>query len=232
MSPLDPPLRALRQLDDPALLRVLVWSVLGAIAAFAMMGAGVWYGVHGLLGWNGWLSGLLGGAGAALLAHYLFLPVAGGVASLFCDPIAAAVERRFYPDTPQAVPASLAAQIWDGLGLGVRVLLLQVLALALTPLLPGVSVVLGYAVAAWAIGRGLFVAVAMRHMDRPRALALYGTRRTDVILQGGLAVAASLVPVLNLAVPVLAVAALVHVLHQTPGLRSRPGAELARSRTV
>ncbi len=228
MSPLDPPLRALRQLDDPALLGVLAWSVLGAIAGFVLVGVAVWYGVHGVLGWSGWLSGLLGGVGAAVLAHYLFLPVAGVVASLFVEPIAAAVERRYYPGLGQATPASLGAQVWDGLALGVRVLLLQLAALLLTPVLPGVAVVLAYAVAAWAIGRGLFVAVAMRHMDRRRALALYAARRGDVVVQGAIAVAASLVPLANLLVPVLAVVAMVHVLHGTAPDRSG----LARSRAV
>lgn len=228
MSPLEPPLRAIGQLDDPALLRVLAMSVLAAIAGFALLGGAVWYGAHGLLGWNGWLSGVLGGIGAALLAHYLFLPVAGGVAGLLCEPIAAAVERRFYPGLPPALPASLAAQVWDGLWLGLRVLLLQLAALALTPLLPGASVLLAYAVAAWAIGRGLFVAVAMRHMDRRRAVALYAARRGAVFLQGAIVVAASLVPLANLLLPVLAVVAMVHVLHAR--VASGPG--LARSRTV
>ena len=236
MSPFDPPLRALRQLDDPALLRVLLWSVLGALGGFVALGLLVYYGVHGWLGWNGWIAGLLGGVGSAVLAHYLFLPVAGGVATLFSDPIAAAVERRFYPDAGPPNPAPLAAQIWDGLALGLRVLLLQVAALLLTPLLPGVSVVLAYAVAAWAIGRGLFVAVAMRHMDRPRALALYRARRGAVVVQGSIAVGASLLPLANLLVPVLAVASMVHLLHDVrsgwPGGSSAGRAGLARSRTV
>jgi uncharacterized protein involved in cysteine biosynthesis len=241
MSRLDPALRALRQLDDPALLGVVLLSVLVAAIGFVLLGIAVWYGAHLLLapvliGWTapasgvlpGLLSGLLGALGAALLAHYLFLPVAGAVASLFCDPIAAAVERRHYPGPAASAPASLLDQLLDGLGLGARVLLLQLLALVLTPLLPGISMLVAYAATAWAIGRGLFVAVAMRHMDRRHAVALYRTRRPDVLLQGALAVAASLIPILNLLVPVLTVAALVHVLHQP----SRAATGLARSRTV
>ncbi len=231
MTVFEPPLRALRQLDDPAFLKVLAASVVGAVAVFAVLGVGVWYAVHALLRWNDWIGALLGGVGSAVLAHYLFLPVAGGVATLFCEPVAAAVERRFYPGLPPAHAASLGAQIWDGLSLGLLVLLLQLAALALTPLLPGVSVLLGYGVAAWAIGRGLFVAVAMRHMTRRQAVAVYASRRTDVFLQGALAVAASLVPLANLLVPVLTVAAMVHVLN---GERSEPrcGPGLARSRPV
>ena len=232
MSPLGPPLRALRQLDDPALLRVAVWSVAGAAAAFGAIGMGVWYLAHGVAGWNGWLAGLLGGLGAALLAHFLFLPVAGAVAGLFAEPIAAAVEQRFYPGLAQAAPASLGAQIWDGLALGLKVLMLQVLGLILTPVLPGASVAFAYGVAAWAIGRGLFVAVAMRHMPRRDAVALYAARRGDVLLQGAIAVLGSLVPLANLLVPVLAVAAMVHVLHAQPWAPRGDGRGLARPRAV
>jgi uncharacterized protein involved in cysteine biosynthesis len=87
------------------------------------------------------------------------------------------------------------------------------LALVLALLLPGVGFALGWLVASWAIGRGVFVAVAMRRMDRRAANALYRDRRTDVLLQGGLMTAGNLVPLLNLLVPVLGVAAMVHVLH-------------------
>jgi uncharacterized protein involved in cysteine biosynthesis len=231
MTVFEPPLRALRQLDDPAFLKVLAASVVGAVVVFAVLGVGVWYVVHALLRWNDWIAGLIGGLGSALLAHYLFLPVAGAVATLFCEPVAAAVERRFYPGLPKARAASLGAQIWDGLWLGLMVLLLQLAALVMTPLLPGVSVLLGYGVAAWAIGRGLFVAIAMRHMTRRQAVAVYAARRGEVFLQGALAVAASLIPFANLLVPVLTVAAMVHVLN---GERddARSGSGLARSRPV
>ena len=82
---------------------------------------------------------------------------------------------------------------------------------------------IGWAVAAFAVGRGLFVAVAMRRMDRPAALALYASRRPAVLAQGALVVAASLVPLLNLLAPVLGIAAMVHVLHLSQGHpRDRP----------
>ena len=215
-----PLLRALQQLDDPAFLRVVVGSVMATLAGFLLLAAGVWYGVHGGLGVNTWLAGLLGGVGAALLAHWLFLPVAALVASLFVEPVAAAVERRFYRDLPPPEPASLPAQLGDAVSLGIRLLLLQLAAVLATFVLPGGSLVLGLAIAAWAIGRGLFVAVAMRRMDRARARALYAAHRGEVLLLGVLAAAASLAPVLNLLVPVLAVAAMVHVLHASAPDRS------------
>jgi CysZ protein len=228
MQLLDPPLRApllaMSQFDDPAFLGVVVRSVTWAALSFALLAAGVVWGAHDLLadrGWWAWLAAALGGVGSAVAALFLFLPLASVIASLYVDRIAEAVERRFYPGLPPAHPAPLAQQAWDGIVLGVRVLGMQVVALLLALLLPGVGLVLGWLVAAWAIGRGLFVAVAMRRMERPQASALYRARRLDVLAQGGLITAGSLVPLLNLLVPVLGTAAMVHLLH-TPTPHATP----------
>ncbi len=222
MHLLTPPLRALAQMDDPAFLGVVWRSIAWTLAAFVALAAALAWGGHALLathGWLGWLAGALGGVGAALLSLYLFLPLASVVAFLFADRIAAAVEHRYYPGLPPARPAPLAQQTWDGIALGLRVLGWQVVALVLllTPLAP-VAVPLGWLISAWSVGRGLFVAVAMRRMDRPRASAAYARLRLPVLGQGALMAAGSLVPVLNLFVPVLGTAAMVHLLHGPGGV--------------
>jgi CysZ protein len=127
--------------------------------------------------------------------------------------VAEAVERRYYPGLPQPYPAPLSQQIWDGIALGIRVLVLQVLGLVLAIFIPGVGALAGWAVTAWAVGRGLFVAVAMRRMDRRDAMALYDSCRLTVTILGALIAAASLVPGVNLMIPVLGTAAMVHVFH-------------------
>ncbi len=214
MSPLTPALRAISQLDDPTFASVVLRGVLWALLLFALLGVGIDQAAHAWLGMTGWLAGLLGGIGAAVMAWLAFLPVVGLVATLFADRVAARVEQRFYPGLPPARAAALAAQVWDGIVLGIQVLLLQLAALLLAPFLLGASLPLGWIIAAWAIGRGLFVAVAMRRMGRLDALALYRSRRATVVFQGVLIAALGLVPLLNLLAPVLGVAAMVHVLHQ------------------
>ena len=216
MRLLDPPLRAFAQFDDRAFLSAVLHSVGWTALAFVAVGAWSGYAAHAALaehGWLAWFGPVLGVAVAALLAFILFLPVATAIAALFTDPIAAAVEARFYPGLPPANPAPLTQQAWDGIALGVRVLAWQCLALILAVMLPGVGLILGWAVSAWGLGRGLFVAVAMRRMDRAAAGALYRANRWSVLAQGALITAASLVPVLNLLAPILGTAAMVHVLH-------------------
>jgi uncharacterized protein involved in cysteine biosynthesis len=72
--------------------------------------------------------------------------------------------------------------------------------------------VLGWAITAWALGRGLFANVAMRRMTRREAMQIYRARRWAVLAQGAVLTVAGTLPLLNLLVPVLGPAAMVHVL--------------------
>jgi uncharacterized protein involved in cysteine biosynthesis len=221
MTFLSAPARAIAQCDDPAFLAVVLRSVAWAVLALALLAVGASWGLAALVAghwsgwWWGWLAALAGGIGTAVAAIYLFLPLAAVIATLFVERVAAAVERRYYPFLPPGRSAPLGEQIWDGIALGLRVLAWQLASLVMAFLLPGVGLLLGWAIAAWALGRGLFVAVAMTRMDRAQAVALYRSERLTVWVQGALMAAASLVPVLNLVAPVLGVAAMVHVMHAT-----------------
>ena len=124
---------------------------------------------------------------------------------------------------PFAQPASLATQTGDAIGLGLRVVLMQAVAGIVTLIPPHFTgLALGWIVSAWAVGRGLFVPVAMRRMARPEALMIYRQRRTEIVLLGGLIVAAGIVPLLNLFAPILGIAAMVHVLHARQAIRVVP----------
>ncbi len=210
-----PILRAASQLSDPPFVGVLWRSVAWSTVCFAALHVGAVWAVHDILALPGpwaWLADLLGTVGASLLAFWLFLPVAAAVGTLYLDRIAAAVERRYYPWLPPGNAASLVEQAWDGLAVALRVLAFNVLALALALLLPGIGLILGWMIASYAIGRGLFVAVAMRRMPRADAEALYRMCRGPVLLQGGILAFCSYVPLLNLLLPLLGTAAMVHVL--------------------
>ena len=212
-----PAWRALAQCDEPLFLGVVLRSAAWSALAFVVLGSATgWLAWQALAhsAWLGWLGPVLGVVVAALAALFLFQPLAATLASLAVERVSAAVETRFYPGLPAAAAAPLAQQVWDGIALGLAVLAMQVLALVLAFVIPGLGLLLGWAVAAWAIGRGLFVAVAMRRMDRPAAKALYRRRRWAVLAQGGLVTAFSFVPVVNIFAAVIGIAAMVHVLHQ------------------
>ncbi len=216
MPLLVPPLRAIGQLDDPAFLGVVGRSVAWALVAFLALAVLLARGAEALLAGHPVLAWLFGGVGALVLAFYFFLPIASVIALLFVDRIAIAVERRWYPTLPRARPAPLASQAWDGLALGLRVLTWQVAALllSLVPPLAPIAAPLGWLIAAWSVGRGLFVAVAMRRMTRLAATQRYRAQRPAVLAQGALIALGSIIPVVNLLVPVLGTAAMVHILQE------------------
>jgi CysZ protein len=212
---LGPLAQAVGQLDDPVFLGVVVRGLLGSAACFVALHLGVVWAIHrllGLHGWLGWAADVFGGLGATLLALWLFLPLAVIIASFYIDRIAAAVERRHYPGLPPARGASLASQLGDAMGIAARILLLNALALIAVLVLPGVGIILAWLVGGYAIGRGLFAAVAMRRMPRHAAVTLYRRMRPTVVTQGCILGLASAVPVLNLLIPVIGTAAMVHVL--------------------
>ena len=214
-SLLTPLGRALGQLDDRVFLGVLLQSVLLAALCFALLHIGTFWVVHEALalhGWLAWTVDILGTIGTWFLALWLFIPIAALIGTLFIERVADAVERRYYPYLRPASGASLAMQAWDGLAVGLRILGLNVLALALALLIPGIGLLAAWAIGAFAIGRGLFVAVAMRRMPRPAAEALYRRHRGAVLAQGGILALAAYIPAFNLLIPVIGTAAMVHVL--------------------
>ena len=227
-------LRSITQLSDPAFFGTVLRSALWSVVGFVVLSMLVSFGLHaGLALWLAsmmrhadtvaWFAAALGFFSTALLSIWLFVPVSTAIASLFTDRIADAVERRYYPMLPFAQPASLATQTGDAIGLGLRVLLMQAVAGIVTLIPPHFTgLALGWIVSAWAVGRGLFVPVAMRRMARPEALMIYRQRRTEIVLLGGLIVAAGIVPLLNLFAPILGIAAMVHVLHARQAIRVVP----------
>jgi CysZ protein len=211
----SPLARSVAQITDPAFLGVLAVSLLCSAAVFSGLHLGVLWAVHRALalhGWVAWVADVLGSVGAWLLGLWLFLPLAAGIATLFIDRVARAVERRYYPMLPPAPGASLLAELADALALMWRILLLNLLALVLALMLPGVGLLLAWAIGGYAIGRGLFMTVALRRFDRAAAERLYAANRPAVLVQGGVMALAGYLPGFNLLIPVLGTAAMVHVL--------------------
>lgn len=210
-----PFIRAVSQFDDPAFHGVLWRSIAWSVGCFAALHAGSVWALNHLLalhGWLAWTVGIVGSIAASVLAFWLFIPVAVAIGTLYFDRIAAAVERRFYPWLTPPRGASVWEQTWDGIAVAIRVLMLNIVGLVLVLLLPGIGLLLGWLIATYAIGRGLFVAVAMRRMPRRMAESLYRAHRWTVLIQGAILALTGYIPILNLLLPILGVAAMVHTL--------------------
>ncbi|MDO9710318.1 EI24 domain-containing protein [Paracraurococcus lichenis] len=210
-------LLTLRQLGEPAFLAPLAKGLLGAVAVFAALAGLAAWGTGWLAGGTGWLANLAAAAGGLLtlgLAWWLFIPAMLAIAGLFLDPVAGAVERRFYPELPPARGAPLAAQAAYNIGLGAKVAGLSLIALPLAILAPPFGAVALWAISTVALGHGLFEGVAQRRMSVPESRALRRRREGAVLGLGAILAALSLLPVVNLLVPVLGTAAMTHLLHR------------------
>lgn len=150
-----------------------------------------------------------------LAAWFLFPAVAIAVMTMFTDRIAGAVERRHYPD---AADRARAIGVGKGLLIGLRsagrLILFNVLALPfyLLLLVTGAGpFILFVIVNGFALGRDVAELAAARHGDRAARRAWL----KDTVAQQrkiGLAVSVLfLVPFLNLAAPVIAAAAGIHL---------------------
>jgi uncharacterized protein involved in cysteine biosynthesis len=210
-------LLAFGQIGDPAFRRPLLLGALLALAGGLGLAWLASWGVGELAGGEGWLATAAAAAGGLLvlfIAWWLFVPLLLGIASLFLDGVAAAVERRHYPALPPASGASTAAQAWSGLVLAAKLAAITLIFLPLSLLLPLIGAVALWAVAAIGLGEGLYLGVAQRRMPVGAAEAQKRARRGEIWALGAVLAALGLVAPLNLLVPVIGTAAMVHLLHR------------------
>jgi uncharacterized protein involved in cysteine biosynthesis len=227
--------RAVAQLGDPAIVRVLVRSLLVTMAIFAALAVLLAWALAGVdpCGWVGEDACPLGfpasGLGSllltAVLLWLLFPAIAIGVVSAYMDDVIDAVERRHYPAAAaDARRLGWGRLAWLGARSSLRVLLYNLLALPLyvVLLVTGVGTVIAVVVVnGIAFGRDLGEMVAVRHLDRQGARAWLTASRGPRAVMGMIVTALFLVPVVNLVAPVLAAAMATHLFHETRGITAR-----------
>ena len=151
------------------------------------------------------------GTGLALLAAFFFLmsPVTAAFAGLFLDQIAEKVEERHYPWDPKGTPLPLGRAILLALQFFIVMLLVN---LAVLPtVFFGIGAFVLVAANAYLIGREYFEMVAMRHMPVEEAKTLRKENSPTVFVAALLPAFMSLVPILNLAVPLFSTAYFTHL---------------------
>ena len=159
--------------------------------------------------WADWVLGV--GTGLALLVAFFFLmsPVTAAFAGLFLDQVADRVEARHYPQDPRGTPLPTWRAISTVLQFFVVVLVVN---LAVLPVvLFGVGAVALVAANAYLLSREYFEMVAMRHMPADEARIFRRENGPSVFIAGLLPAALSLLPVVNLAVPLFATSYFTHL---------------------
>jgi CysZ protein len=222
--------KALRQLGDRRLSRVLWWGIGLALILLALASAGVqalllwWAGDGVTLPWIGevtWIATLAGWSGPVvmiLLSVVLMVPVASAMTGLFLDRVADAVEARHYPQAGAGQDVPLLESLGDSVGfLGVMILA-NIVALVLYLIFSPVALFIFWGLNGYLLGREYFTLVAIRHLGRDGAARMRKRHGGTVWLAGVLMAMPLSLPLVNLAVPVLGAATFTHLFH---GLRAR-----------
>jgi len=206
---------ALEQLGDPAIRRVLWLSIALTLAAAVALvaGAATLLGTVDLvtIGWLDTVIDWLGGLAALVVAVVFFPAVAGIVASLFLERVAAAVEARHYPGLGPARGQGLIEAVGTALRFFALLVLANLVGLLVVYVIPGVNAVVFYAVNGYLLGREYYDLVALRRLP-PGAARDARRAHGGRIFLAGVAIAVLLsIPVVNLLAPVVATAFMVHI---------------------
>jgi CysZ protein len=212
--------RAVSALSMRPLQRVLALSLALAVLSFALL----WFGIAGVLydtaffGWRplNWLLDLLGGLAVLVLTWLLFPAVVTLIMSLFLERVAVAVEACDYPGRgpPRRQP------IGETLGIMLRLtgltLVLNLLALPIYLLIPGINLFLFLVVNGYLLGRGYFEVVSLRRLDAAATRAVRNRFGLRVFLGGVVIAGLFALPLVNLVAPVIATAFMLHVFEALP----------------
>ena len=222
--------KALRQMGDSRLSRVLWWGIALALILLALASAGVqaalvWWAGDGvtlpLIGEVTWIGALAGWSGPVvmiLLSVVLMVPVASAISGLFLDRVADAVEARHYPQAGPGQDVPLPEALRDSIGFLGVMLGANLVALVLYLILSPVALFIFWGLNGFLLGREYFTLVAIRHLGRAGAAQMRKRHGGTIWLAGVLMAMPLSIPLVNLAVPVLGAATFTHLFH---GLRAR-----------
>lgn len=226
--------KAIGQLLDPAVLRVLGKTVVVTLLVFVALGVGLYAALVWLFAWMGWSDGGLAEATAAALiallsGWLLFRVVALAVLQFFADEIVAAVEARHYPvAAASASRLPIAKDLANSLhGVG-RALLFNLLALPVAAFLFFTAIgpaIVFLVVNAVLLGRELTDMSWLRHCGgNPAGNPVPKFERLAL---GGAVAALMLVPFVNFLAPVIGAAAGTHLTQGCLARRDTGGPDLA-----
>jgi CysZ protein len=218
--------RAVAALAEPPMRRVVVLSLGLAVLTFAVL----WLGVAEILyhtslfDWRplNWLVDLLGGLAVMILSWLLFPAIVTLIMGFYLERVAAAVEALDYPGRgpPRYQPVGEVLAVM--LRLTGLTIVLNLLALPIYLLIPGINLVLFFVLNGYLLGRGYFEVVALRRLDAGEARAMR-KRFAGRIFSGGVVIAGLFaLPLVNLVAPVIATAFMLHIFEALPRIEPHP----------
>ena len=206
--------KAISQLSDPAFRSVIVkslgFAIIAQILAFVFI-----FQLAGLIpatDWD-WLNSIIevmSGVGAFVVALLIFPLAMSAVIGIFLDDIADAVEAKHYPADKASRDIPLWSSIYDALKFFAVIIAFNILVLPLY-LIPVINLFVYYLLNGYLLSREFFQQVAVRHHDTKVVNKLRKIGNMEVFLTGVVIAFCMTIPILNLIVPIIATATMVHL---------------------
>jgi|TARA_Y100000590_G_scaffold458072_1_gene612019 CysZ protein len=153
------------------------------------------------------------GALAAIIILVLLLPSFFGlIASFKLETICSEVEKRHYQDDQPSSYKSLVGPILVGLRFTLILVILNIAVLPLS-LIPPVYFISGWILNGYLLGREFFELVAIRYIRPDQIRVLRKKQKLTIFFFGLVLAIISVVPLLNLLLPIYATALMTHVFH-------------------
>lgn len=226
--------KAFGQSADPAFRRVFVFSFLISLTVFILLwviasftlswlgeGVGAWIAESVSIQWiqdaANWLFSAAYIGALLVVSLFLFPSIMLIGMSFLLDPIAEAVERKHYPGLPPARHQPNGEAIRGALVFTLVTLIINIVALPFYIALlfiPPLNLVLFYLINGYLLGREYFELVAVRRLNIKGATRLRKHFRLRVILAGVVIAFLLTIPILNLFMPVIATAFMLHLFEE------------------
>ncbi|WP_404813466.1 EI24 domain-containing protein [Indioceanicola profundi] len=202
-------------------------SILSALFLFlVLLAACAWLISHTAIfetSWMEWAADILGGLAAVALAWVMFPAVVLTISSFMLDGVVHAVERRWYPGLGPARDQTTLEALWNAAKFFLLVLVLNLLVLPLY-LIPVAGQLAYYSVNGYLLGREYYELVAARRLDPDRMRYLRSEGSLGLFVAGVIIAFLSTLPIVNLLIPVVAAAFMVHIFEDMRRGLPPPGA--------
>jgi uncharacterized protein involved in cysteine biosynthesis len=234
---LEAAFKALAQMVSPEFRRVLFKAIGLALIMVVLFGIGL----HRAFSWlaeNGatwaetstgvlphtvwsvltWLLSFAAALGILTGAVFLMPAVTAFTGSFFVDEIAGEVERKYYPAELPGRELPLWRAIFEGIKTALVSVAIYLLAVPFL-LVAGLGLVMMFVASAYLLGREYFLLAAMRFRPPEEAKAMRRANRVSVFTAGMLIALFVMIPIVNLATPLFAMALMVHMHKRLSGTR-------------
>ena len=222
--------KAFAQWTDPAFRGVFLKALAASIAVFIVVWLAAWF----TLDWAGatladWVTSqedsfwgslvellfsAVAVAGVVVASFLLFPAVTAVILSFLLEDIALAVERRHYPDLPASRKQALGEALRNALAFAGVTIMLNLLLMPIYLVLlfvPPINLFVFYGLNGYLLGREYFELVAQRRLDPTQMRRLRTAYRGRVFMAGVVIAVLLTLPVVNLAIPIVATGFMLHL---------------------